>query len=262
MMQTGETVRQVTVPSLALPGGRRPRLLFAEDCDPVRVVTTAMLKGMGCDVESAAHGEEAVRLAEHQHFDLIVLDIEMPVMDGITAARSIRRMKGECLGTPLMALSAFLADASQQATWDDTFDLALPKPTNKSELQAAIKTALSWTPASEMAARFAGEPAVSAAKVAELRNGLSDSVWQDLIGITCADLERCFETIEDVVNRRDYGRLGDEAFKLRAIGRTFAAPRLSRAASLLEQAASRREIDVIVGHLRGVIRETVDGLAA
>lgn len=242
--------------------GRRPRLLFAEDCDPVRVVTTAMLKGMGCDVEAAAHGEEAVRLAEQQHFDLIVLDIEMPVMDGITAAKSIRQMKGECLGTPLMALSAFLADSSQQATWDDTFDLALPKPTNKSELQAAVQKALSWTPAREMTARFAGEPVIASAKVKELRSGLSDSVWSDLVAITCSDLERCLAAIEDVVQRRDYSRLPDEAFKLRAIGRTFAAPRLSCAATLLEHAASRREIDVIVGHLQGVIHETLGCLAA
>ena len=48
---------------LEAPHGGRPRLLLAEDCDPVRIVTAAMLKGMGCDVEAVIHGEEEQSLA-------------------------------------------------------------------------------------------------------------------------------------------------------------------------------------------------------
>ena len=77
----------------------------------MRIVTAAMLKGMGCDVEAVVHGEQAVNSAAESRFDVIVLDIEMPIMDGITAARSIRTMGGEAAATPLMALSAFLADS-------------------------------------------------------------------------------------------------------------------------------------------------------
>ena len=122
--------------------GGRPRLLLAEDCDPVRIVTAAMLKGMGCDVEAVVHGEQAVKSASENEFDLIVLDIEMPIMDGITAARSIRSMGGPIAATPLMALSAFLADSVRNGEWQDTFDIALPKPANRSELHEAVKAAL------------------------------------------------------------------------------------------------------------------------
>ncbi len=130
--------------SLTLLGrdGARPRLLLAEDSDPVRVVTAAMLKGMGCDVEAVVHGEEAVKSASANEFDVIVLDIEMPVMDGITAALSIRKLGCGIKRTPIMALSAFLADAMQSASWSDTFDIALPKPANRTELHAAVQAAL------------------------------------------------------------------------------------------------------------------------
>ena len=128
--------------SLRLPDGCRPRLLFAEDCGPVRILTTAMLKAMGCLVEPVVHGEEALNCALKQPFDVIVLDIEMPVMDGITAARSIRKLGGYVARTPLMALSAFLADAMRQAEWSETFDIALPKPANRRELYEAVKSAL------------------------------------------------------------------------------------------------------------------------
>lgn len=122
--------------------GGRPRLLLAEDSDPVRIVTAAMLKAMGCDVEAVIHGEEAVRSASENAFDVIVLDIEMPIMDGITAARSIRRMGGPIAATPLMALSAFLADSVRTGEWRDTFDIALPKPANRNELHEAVRAAL------------------------------------------------------------------------------------------------------------------------
>ncbi len=130
--------------SLTLLGrdGCRPRLLLAEDSDPVRVVTAAMLKGMGCDVEAVVHGEDAVKSASAGEFDVIVLDIEMPVMDGITAARSIRKLGGAITRTPIIALSAFLADAMQSANWSDMFDIALPKPANRNELHAAVQAAL------------------------------------------------------------------------------------------------------------------------
>lgn len=127
---------------LSAAHGGRPRLLLAEDCDPVRIVTAAMLKGMGCDVEAVIHGEEAVRSAAESEFDVIVLDIEMPIMDGITAARSIRSMGGPAAATPLMALSAFLADSVRTGEWRDTFDIALPKPANRNELHEAVKAAL------------------------------------------------------------------------------------------------------------------------
>lgn len=143
-IETAIAAAKPTRKSLKLqgPDGGRPRLLLAEDSDPVRVVTAAMLKGMGCDVEAVIHGEEAVKSASTNQFDVIVLDIEMPVMDGITAARSIRKLGGGIKRTPIMALSAFLADAMQSASWRDTFDIALPKPANRSELHAAVQAAL------------------------------------------------------------------------------------------------------------------------
>ena len=113
----------------------------------MRIVTAAMLKGMGCDVEAVVHGEQAVTSAAENRFDVIVLDIEMPIMDGITAARSIRRMGGEAAATPLMALSAFLADSVRTGDWRDTFDIALPKPANRNELHEAVKAALARQPA-------------------------------------------------------------------------------------------------------------------
>ena len=84
--------------------GTRPRVLYAEDSTASRIVTTAMLKRMGLEVDAVEDGELALRQAEKSSYDVILLDIEMPVMDGVTAARGIRALGGKTSKTPILAL--------------------------------------------------------------------------------------------------------------------------------------------------------------
>lgn len=207
--------------------GHRPRVLFAEDSDPARIVVSAMLKGMGCDVDAVVHGEEALRQAGDAPFDVILLDIEMPVMDGITAARSIRRLGGTASTTPIMALSAFLADAMQSANWSDTFDIALPKPANKNELHAAVKAALDWRPHNP--GQPDGDlPLLCSTMMSELAAGLTSGLFKELLTVACRDIEQCVRQLEQL--QRTAIRGADQVYvqKLMALARTFAAPRLAR----------------------------------
>jgi CheY-like chemotaxis protein len=128
--------------AISRPDGARPRVLFAEDSANARKLTAAMLKKIGCEVEAVEDGEEALWRARQSAYDLIVLDIEMPVMDGLTAARKIRALEGGNERTPLMAFSAFLADLGKSSRWNGLFDVALAKPAGRDELSAAIKRAL------------------------------------------------------------------------------------------------------------------------
>ena len=122
--------------------GRRRRVLYAEDQASARVVTTALLERMGFEVVAVEDGELAVAAARQSAYDIILLDIEMPVMDGVTAARFIRADAELCKGAPILALSAFLADSTEHSVWRDAFDSALPKPANSNELQRAMKAAM------------------------------------------------------------------------------------------------------------------------
>jgi CheY-like chemotaxis protein len=124
------------------PDGQKRRVLYAEDQSTARIVTTALLERMGFDVEAVEDGELAFEKAKLETFDVILLDIEMPVMDGVTAARHIRASAAPCKETPILALSAFLADSTEHSVWRDAFDSALPKPANSNELQRALRKAL------------------------------------------------------------------------------------------------------------------------
>jgi CheY-like chemotaxis protein len=237
------------------PDGRRPRLLLAEDCDPVRIVTAAMLKGMGCDVDMAIHGEQAVKSATESHFDVIVLDIEMPVMDGITAARSIRRLGGPSAATPLMALSAFLADSMRAGDWRETFDIALPKPANRNELHQALATALARTKAETVTELV--PPLLDDLRFRELRRGLDDFVFQQLAEIACRDIETCMRQIEHArATRRKHALLGHAA-KLAGVGRAFAMTRMVWMVRALEATRSDAEFYDALGPMLDAARETV-----
>jgi CheY-like chemotaxis protein len=124
------------------PDGTKRRVLYAEDQTTTRVVTTALLERMGYEVVAVEDGELALEQAKLGNFDVILLDIEMPVMDGVTAARSIRRDVPSAKQTPILALSAFLADSTEDSIWRDAFDSAVPKPTNGGELSRALQAAL------------------------------------------------------------------------------------------------------------------------
>lgn len=115
------------------------RVLLADDNPVNRQVARRMLERFGCQVDIAAHGDEALRLHERERYDLILLDCEMPVRDGYETAREIRRRERAGDRTPIVALTASgPADelARRQAAGMDDF---LAKPLRTEDLEALLR---------------------------------------------------------------------------------------------------------------------------
>jgi CheY-like chemotaxis protein len=213
-------------------GGNRPRILYAEDSTASRVVTTALLRRMGCEVDAVEDGEEALHRAETAAYDIIILDIEMPVMDGVTAARSIRALGGKQAATPIVALSAFLADSTEFSHWRDAFDSALPKPANGNELRAVIEAALAQEAVPASDARDVRE---AVAVLASLRKGLTHGSWFQLMSTAASEITHFASAAAAAFHAGGTEDAQDAARALKGLARSFAQPDLEIAAAGFER---------------------------
>jgi signal transduction histidine kinase/FixJ family two-component response regulator len=122
--------------------GRRLRVLFAEDNPTNQFVAQQLLKGLALQVDVAANGQEAVAAASRIAYDVICMDMSMPEMDGLAAARTIRELTGPARSVPIIALTANAFPEDVRACLDAGMNLFVAKPVSKQALIAAILRAL------------------------------------------------------------------------------------------------------------------------
>ena len=113
-------------------------VLVAEDTPTNQLVIRLMLEGLGHRVHLAANGEEAVEAFEAGGFDLVVLDIQMPLMDGFEAARRIRASGARGSEVPILALTAFTQPSDRDEAARCGIDGFLSKPVRQKDLAEAV----------------------------------------------------------------------------------------------------------------------------
>ncbi len=114
------------------------QILLADDNDANRLIARTILERAGYDVTSAENGAQALGLAKLNTYNLIVLDIMMPVMDGMRALRELRRDTDLNKETPVFALTAFCSAEDQQRYLLAGFDYVLSKPLRPGDIETAL----------------------------------------------------------------------------------------------------------------------------
>ncbi|KRP50182.1 hybrid sensor histidine kinase/response regulator [Pseudomonas poae] len=132
-----DTVQRETAPT-----AHRARILLVEDNPVNQLVAKGMLAKLGCEVIVAAHGGEALRFLEEQRFDMVLMDCNMPVMDGYEASRQIRR-SGRWPDLPIVALTANALSEERERCRAAGMDDYLAKPFRREELNALLDL---WVP--------------------------------------------------------------------------------------------------------------------
>lgn len=123
-------------PSLAI------QILAVDDHPSNLKLVKALLEGMGCEVQTALNGQEALDQYQARDFDLILMDIQMPVMDGIEVTKRIRLLEVHKRHTPIVALTAHALTTEKESVLLAGMDDYLTKPIDENELDRILAK---WT---------------------------------------------------------------------------------------------------------------------
>jgi two-component system, sensor histidine kinase len=117
------------------------QVLLVEDNVVNRLIAVEMLRSLGIDVVEAEHGAKALELMDRQHFDLVLMDIQMPVLDGYAATQRVRAREAELRlpRVPIVALTANAFDEDAQQSMAAGMDGHLAKPYTRDQLREVLQ---------------------------------------------------------------------------------------------------------------------------
>ena len=107
---------------------KHPEILIVDDILINRMLLTDILTSLGCQCTKAHNGEEALLMLRDRPFDMILMDLEMPVMNGFETTAAIRAMEGEKSQTPIIAITAHNADEIADGLTASGFTGVITKP--------------------------------------------------------------------------------------------------------------------------------------
>ena len=117
---------------------RRYTIMVAEDFDDTRAILRKALMTNGYDVMEASNGQEAVDMVWKQCPDLILMDLNMPLLDGLAATEQIRQCKELCKDVTILAITAYDTYGMKEAAIEAGCDGYLTKPIELDNLQKII----------------------------------------------------------------------------------------------------------------------------
>ena len=121
------------------------RVLVAEDATINQLVARRMLERLGCYVDVVGNGHEVLEALEHMSYTMVLMDVQMPEMDGYEATAEIRRRESPSRHTPIVAMTANALKGDRERALAAGMDDYLSKPIRMADLDVLVRT---WAPTS------------------------------------------------------------------------------------------------------------------
>ena len=238
---------------------RSLRILVAEDNAVNRMLVTALLSKRGHTSVSVVNGREAVAAVANSAFDLVLMDVQMPEMDGLQATVAIRKAE-EITGAhvPIVALTAHAMKGDREACLAAGTDEYLSKPVNATELFALIETLTgtrtSTTP-TESDVALSSEPAFDMRSVLARVEG-DRKLLRELAQIFRTEVPGVIAEIRRCVATGNSAGLERAAHGFRGACGNFGAGGAVRAAHVLELMGRRASFEDVDARVADLVRET------
>jgi signal transduction histidine kinase/HPt (histidine-containing phosphotransfer) domain-containing protein/ActR/RegA family two-component response regulator len=225
------TVVEATPPPPAAT--RRLHVLVAEDNPVNRTVALGLLQHQGHTAEAARDGREALRLLEQRRYDAVLMDVQMPEMDGLEAARTWRRREaGSGRRLPILALTAHALTADRDRCLEAGMDGFLTKPIQPDDLARALAGLA--VPPSVPPPPPLTSPVLDTAMLLK-RSANDEGLARQLVGLFLDDAPKQVTAARAALAAGDVKGLQRAAHTLRGGSGTFAAPEAVASAARLEE---------------------------
>ncbi|MGQ9525394.1 MAG: response regulator [Armatimonadota bacterium] len=220
-------------------GRRKLRILLAEDNPVNQKLAVRMLEKRGHTVVVVPDGQQAVEAIESQPFDLVLMDVQMPVMGGFEAAAVIReREQRTGKHIPIIAMTAHAMKGDKERCLEAGMDGYVPKPIRSEDLFEAIDTVLAGPASSIDAPAVESTGAVFDRSAALARLEGDAELLSELAAIFLEDSPRLMQKLRDALDRLDSEELARTAHTLKGSVANFAAQPAFDAAVHLETVAN------------------------
>ncbi|GGB48890.1 hypothetical protein GCM10011502_22690 [Oceanisphaera marina] len=232
-------------------------LLLVEDVGINRAILAAMLEQHGHLVSQAESGEQALEMARHQAFDLVLMDMHLPGIDGLETSRSIRHQtQGLNRDTPVIALTASVAPDDIRRYLAAGLMAVVAKPVQWPRLTLALSQALGI--------RIQPELELEQPLLQEHLRVLGRPRLQAMLSRFTDELPAGQAAIEQALADEDHIELGQLAHKLGGTARMLAQTRLAGVLEKLEQAANAQSLltHSLALELTQAVIETQEGILA
>lgn len=252
---------------------RSLNILVAEDHTVNQAVIRGLLEQAGHRVDIVSDGIEAVSAVMRVTYDLVLMDVQMPEMDGMTATRKIRDLPGETGKLPIIALTANAMKGDREKYLSLGMSDYVPKPINPIVLMAAIARSQAQAGpvnddrdhTSERRPSIDETPVLNRDILDTLSKGLGGEQMTNLIGQCVDNLRTSLDRIVELGIAGDLGAVEHRAHDLKSSSGGFGAVRLQRHAEALELACRedrKEDARQLLSEFGQVAQEGIDALQA
>jgi signal transduction histidine kinase/CheY-like chemotaxis protein/HPt (histidine-containing phosphotransfer) domain-containing protein len=233
--------------------GRPLRVLVVDDNPTNRLVAAKMLKDFDVQTDTACDGAEAITAANRFNYDLILMDVRMPEMDGLQATRAIRARNERSSKVPIIAFTANAFPEDIKSCKEAGMDDFVVKPARKKALVEAVLRVL---PAQALAISLlpeggapplsgatdpsaSDEPAFDPEAFEELAKEIGEDAASEIRSVFIGETDTRLMTFRRLAIEQDRKKIGREAHSLKSAAATFGYRRLTVLAMRLEKSAAR-----------------------
>ena len=226
---------------------KEPKILLVDDDELSRRMMGLLLSDKGYNYDTASNGVEAVAAVQSQSYDLVLMDLQMPVMDGFEATRAIREWEAGNTHTSIVALTAMLFEDEMKNCLSVGMDECIAKPFNsdtlfqlissyvdKSEYKSEYKSSSKETQTNH-AKDKPGEQVVLDVEDTLPRFGKDFNVYKQFLSEFVSDLKDRINQFQTVFLSGDFESLADQAHNLKGVSASMGAKQLSSLSQVLDQ---------------------------